>query len=373
MLGRQHRRPSFRAADRAFLAALVLAWSPARARRAVDFLRRLTVREDSPCRPRHGERPLHERAVVGKGVGECRSEALLTTCVGVRNVQSAVASLSIRPPPRQAGVGEEPAERLPDPTQEPVDRGCERRKPEDACDPSQPPGGRQVREHPDPCRALHHPHPARLDQLPRLTHLVRRDPRHVGRGGLVVPAQKRESFLAIQPGDEPRRRTTERSTAVEQQQRPPRRRNIAEPRSIKHKAIHCVVQGIRRPYPAREGARQRPCELTRSRKTGYDVLSNTWFGRVLRWASGVRGCRVGACVRSATDRRELDAAMPRGPPPCSAPWSMHHGQVPTAGSGMTCSAGRTLRTVTTAITAPASRIAAPTCSARWYPGMNSAG
>jgi quercetin dioxygenase-like cupin family protein len=48
-------------------------------------------------------------------------------------------------------------------------------------------------------------------------------------------------------------------------------------------------------------------------------------------------------------------------------------QVPTAGSGATCSAGRTFRTVTTAITAPASRIAAPTCSARWYPGTNSAG
>jgi hypothetical protein len=121
----------------------------------------------------------------------------------------------LRPSPGQPRIGEERAEWLPDPAQEPVDPGGERREPKDAGDPGHPMGGREVLEHADPCRAVHHPHPARLDELPRLAHLVHRDARDIRRGGLVLPAQKRESFLAIQLGDEPRRRTTEGSTAVE--------------------------------------------------------------------------------------------------------------------------------------------------------------
>lgn len=62
---------------------------------------------------------------------------------------------------------------------------------------------------------MHHPHPGRLDELPGLADLALGDTRGVGLGRLIVPAQERESLLAIQPGDEPRRRATERSAAVE--------------------------------------------------------------------------------------------------------------------------------------------------------------
>jgi hypothetical protein len=96
--------------------------------------------------------------------------------------------IRLRPPAGQPRVGEESAERLPYPAEEPVNRGHERREPETAQGPAQPPGGGDVFEQADPCRAVHHPHPGRLDELPRLVDLVLGDTRGIRRGRLIVPA-----------------------------------------------------------------------------------------------------------------------------------------------------------------------------------------
>jgi hypothetical protein len=162
----------------------------------------------------------------------------------------------LRPPTRHARVGKDPAEGPPDPAEEPVGGRRERCEPETAQDPGQPPGGRDVLEETNRRRAVHHPHAARLDELPRLTDLRLGDTRRIGRGRFVVAAQERESLSAVQPGDEPRRRATERSTAVEQQERPARRRDVPEPRRIEDEAVHESAQYRR--DPPRHRARQRP-------------------------------------------------------------------------------------------------------------------
>jgi hypothetical protein len=144
----------------------------------------------------------------------------------------------LRPAVRPLRVWKEATERLPYPTKEPVDRGRERRQPETLQEPSQPASGGDVLEHADRCGAVHHPHAVGLDQLPRLAELLLGNTRGVGTGRLVVPAQERESLRAIQPGDEPRRGTTEGSRPVEQEERSTRRRNITEPCRIEHEALH---------------------------------------------------------------------------------------------------------------------------------------
>lgn len=138
-------------------------------------------------------------------------------------------------------VWKEPAERLPDSAKQSVDRGGERFEPETAQDPCQPPRGGEVFEESDCRRPVRHPHAVRLDELPRLTHLLLGDPRRVAQGRFVVTAQERESLLAIQSGDEPRRRTTERSAAVEQQERATGRRHVPEPHWIEHEAIRASM------------------------------------------------------------------------------------------------------------------------------------
>ena len=125
--------------------------------------------------------------------------------------------------------------------------------------------GREVFEQANRCRTVHHPHTRRLDQLPRILNLGRGDPCCVGRSRLVVPAQECESLVAIQPGDEPRRPTTERAAAVEEQERPARRRNIAEPRGIEHEAIHLPA-----PYPSSDHERRHAAATShRSSKGSY--------------------------------------------------------------------------------------------------------
>jgi hypothetical protein len=102
---------------------------------------------------------------------------------------------------------------------------------------------------------MHQPHAGGLDELPRILDLVLGDPGGKGCGGLIVPAQERESLVTIQPGDEPRRPAAERSAAVEEQERPVRRRNVPEPRPIEHEAIHgrTVTVAPIRPQSGRAG------------------------------------------------------------------------------------------------------------------------
>jgi hypothetical protein len=73
---------------------------------------------------------------------------------------------------------------------------------------------------------------------------------------MIVSAQHCESLGAIEPGDEPRRRTTERSAAVEQQERPARRSDIPEPGRIEHEAIHASAQYRRHGDVIRHGSPQ---------------------------------------------------------------------------------------------------------------------
>jgi hypothetical protein len=137
-----------------------------------------------------------------------------------------------------------------------------------------------------------------LDELPGLTDLVVGDARGVGRGRLIVPAQERESLVAIQPGDEPRRRTTERSAAVKQQERPARRRDIPEPRWIEHEAIHGSAQ-YRPPRPANPDT----CSPVWRGKRGFHKGADGVVGVLLRWEPRLQPCSGGAAVRALVVHR----------------------------------------------------------------------
>jgi hypothetical protein len=155
---------------------------------------------------------------------------------------NAWSRVDLLPSARQPRVREEPGEWPYNPTKESVNRRDEGREPKPPQHPPQPPSRRDVLEQTDTRRTVHQPDSGRLDKLPRFRDLVLRDAGGVGRSRLVVPAQQRQSLLAIQSGDEPRRSAAERTATVKHQKRPARRWNIPEPRALDYEAIHGSTQ-----------------------------------------------------------------------------------------------------------------------------------
>ncbi len=92
----------------------------------------------------------------------------------------------------------------------------------------------------DPGRPLHQPHAARLDQLPGLLQLPVGDPADVGGRGVVGDVQQREAPLAVDSGDEPRRRSAESSAPVVEEQRTARGSDVPQPVRV----VDVSAQGV---------------------------------------------------------------------------------------------------------------------------------
>jgi hypothetical protein len=266
--------------------------------------------------------------------------AAISSARGSSHACTSRRGLRLRPAAGQRRVWKEAAERPPYPAEESVDCGRERRQPETFQKPTQPASRGEVLEHADRCWAVHHPHPARLDELPRLADLLLGNTRGIASGRLVVPAQERESLPAIQPGDGPRRGTTERSTSVEEQERSTRRRNVPEPCRIEHEARHAphrigrglgaanhllpvvgssaavwillsssvAVAGSRRARPALRTGRARPFSSSKrrgreTRACDHDVVRSRWVDVIRCSSSGFAACcsRPSPACRSAPD------------------------------------------------------------------------
>jgi hypothetical protein len=117
--------------------------------------------------------------------------AAISSARGSSHACTSRRGLRLRPAAGQRRVWKEAAERLPYPAEESVDCGRERRQPETFQKPTQPASRGEVLEHADRCWTVHHPHPARLDELPRLADLLLGNTRGIESGRLVVPSSKR--------------------------------------------------------------------------------------------------------------------------------------------------------------------------------------